>query len=126
MAKVTRRAGRRPWGGLEDEVLATLWAAAVPVTAATVQAELGGDLAYGTVTTILARLRTKGLVVRTPAGRTNLYTPAHDAAAHTAREMHSLLVQRSDRAAVLARFVSELSPDEERMLHSLLQDLSGP
>lgn len=126
MAKVTRRAGRRPWGSLEDEVLAALWAAAEPVTAATVQAELGGDLAYGTVTTILARLRAKGLVVRSQAGRTNLYAPAHDAAGHTAREMHSLLVQRPDRAAVLARFVSELSPEEERMLHALLQDLSEP
>ncbi len=126
MVKVTRRSGRRPWGGLEEEILATLWAASTPVTATVVQTELGGDLAYGTVTTILARLRAKGLVVRTQAGRTNLYTPAQDAAAHTAREMHSLLVQRGDRAAVLARFVSELSPEEERMLHKLLEDIAEP
>lgn len=126
MAKVTNRTGRRPWGGLEDEVLATLWAASEPVTAAVVQAELGGDLAYGTVTTILARLRAKGLVVRSQTGRTNLYAPVQDAAGHTAREMHSLLVRRTDRAAVLARFVSELSAEEERMLQALLRDLAGP
>ena len=52
MTKATDRGGRRPWGGLEDEVLATLWAASGPVSATAVQAELGGDLAYGTITTI--------------------------------------------------------------------------
>ena len=124
MAKIPRRPGRRPWGGLEDEVLAALWAAREPVTAAALQAELGGDLAYGTVTTILARLRAKGLVTRTQAGRTFRYAPARDAAAHTAREMHSLLVSRADRAAVLARFVSELSPEEEQVLQALLRDIS--
>lgn len=116
-------ARRRPWGGLEDEVLATLWAADGPVTAGVVQAEVGGELAYGTVTTILSRLAAKGLVVRTQVGRTNLYEPAQDEAGHTAREMHSLLTGRADRAAVLARFVSELSPDEEQVLQNLLRDV---
>src|ERR1051326_8609345 len=115
---------RRPWGSLEEEVLATLWAADGPVTAGVVQAEIGGALAYGTVTTILARLRAKGLVVREQVGRTNLYSPAQDEAAHTAREMHSLLTGRTDRAAVLARFVSELSPDEEQVLQALLRDVT--
>src|ERR1043165_229344 len=52
-------ARRRPWGSLEDEVLATLWAADGPVTAGVGKAEVGGELAYGTVTTILARLAAK-------------------------------------------------------------------
>jgi predicted transcriptional regulator len=111
---------RRPWGSLEDEVLATLWAADAPVTAGVVQAGLGGDLAYGTVTTILARLRAKGVVVRTQAGRANLYAPARDEAGHTARAMYSLLSARADRTAVLARFVAELTPDEQRQLRALL------
>jgi predicted transcriptional regulator len=126
MDSVKRSSGRRPWGGLEEEVLAALWAAPGPTTAGAVQAELGGNLAYGTVTTILTRLGAKGLVVRTQSGRTYLYAPAHDEAGHTAREMHSLLVARRDRAAVLARFVSELSPDEEQVLQALLGDLPEP
>jgi predicted transcriptional regulator len=125
MAEDIRRGGRRPWGGLEDEVLAALWAASGPVAAGVVQTEIGGDLAYGTVTTILARLRAKGLVVRTQVGRTFVYAPAQDEAGHTAREMHSLLVSRSDRAAVLARFVSELSSEEEQLLQALMRDVTG-
>src|SRR5262245_49032254 len=124
MTKATDRSGRRPWGGLEDEVLAVLWAASGPVTATAVQTELGGDLAYGTITTILGRLRAKGLVVRSQVGRTYEYAPAPDAASHTASRMHSLLVSRGDRAAVLARFVSELSPEEERLLQAVLRDLT--
>lgn len=123
VSEAAPRAGRRPWGSLEDEVLATLWSATVPITAGAVLAELDGDLAYSTITTILARLRAKGLVVRSMSGRAHLYAPAQDAAAHTAREMHSLLVRRDDRKAVLARFVSELSPEEEAVLQSLMRDL---
>jgi len=123
MANATDGRGRRPWGGLEDEVLAALWAANGPVTANIVQSELGGDLAYGTITTILARLRAKGLVVRTQIGRTYVYEPAQDAASHTAGQMHSLLVRRADRAEVLARFVSALSPEEERLLQDVLREV---
>jgi predicted transcriptional regulator len=119
----TRRSGRRPWGSLEEEVLASLWAADGPISASHIQAEVSGDLAYSTITTILSRLRAKGLVTRTLAGRAHVYAPAQDAAAHTAREMHSLLIRRDDRAAVLARFVSELSPEEEQVLHKLLAEI---
>jgi predicted transcriptional regulator len=124
MAIAKDRSGRRPWGGLEDEVLAALWAAPGPVTATAVQTELDGNLAYGTITTILGRLRAKGLVIRTQIGRTYEYAPAQDAASHTASRMHSLLVSRGDRAEVLARFVSELSAEEERLLHGVLQDIT--
>jgi predicted transcriptional regulator len=117
------RNGRRPWGGLEDEVLAALWAADGPTTAGAIQAELGGDLAYGTITTILARLRAKGLVVRMATGRSYRYAPAQDEAGHTAHEMHTLLMARRDRAAVLARFVSELSAEDEQVLQALLQEI---
>ena len=44
---------RRASGGLESEVLATLWAAGRPLTAGDVVEALGGDLAYNTVLTIL-------------------------------------------------------------------------
>ena len=123
MNDVARREGRRPWGSLEEEVLAALWSAEGPMAASQVQADVGGDLAYSTITTILTRLRAKGLVVRSLVGRAHMYAPAQDAAAHTAREMHSLLVRRDDRAAVLARFVSELSPEEEQVLQKLMIEL---
>ena len=124
MAMAKDRSGRRPWGGLEDEVLAALWAASGPVSATAVQTELGGDLAYGTITTILGRLRAKGLVVRTQIGRTYEYAPAQDAASHTASRMHSLLISRADRAEVLARFVSELSAEEEQLLQAVLREIT--
>jgi predicted transcriptional regulator len=124
MDGIPRRGARRAWGSLEEEVLATLWSADGPMPASAVQAEVGGTLAYSTITTILARLRTKGLVVRKLVGRSHLYAPAQDAAVHTAREMHSLLIRRDDRAAVLARFVSELSPEDEQVLAKLMAELS--
>jgi predicted transcriptional regulator len=124
MATATDGRGRRPWGGLEDDVLAALWAATEPMTANAVQSELGGDLAYGTITTILGRLRAKGLVLRTQVGRTYVYQPAQDAASHTAGRMHSLLVGRANRAEVLARFVSALSPEEERVLQDVLREVT--
>jgi predicted transcriptional regulator len=123
MDGIPRRGVRRPWGSLEEEVLATLWSADGPMAASAVQSEIGGTLAYSTITTILARLRAKGLVVRKLVGRAHVYAPAQDAAAHTAQEMHSLLLRRDDRAAVLARFVSALSPEEEQVLQKLMAEI---
>jgi predicted transcriptional regulator len=116
------RAGRRPAGELEAEVLGALWAAGRPLAPAEVRAEIGGDLAYTTVTTILHRMHRKGLVIRQPAGRGNAYSPAQDEASHTAQAMHALLRDGRDHAAVLARFVTGLSPANERVLHHLLRD----
>ncbi|MET8954793.1 BlaI/MecI/CopY family transcriptional regulator [Streptomyces sp. NPDC004393] len=113
-------AGRRARGELESDVLAALWAADGPTTARQVQERLPGDLAYTTVLTILSRLYDKGMLVRHRAGRGYAYEPARDEASHTAHRMHSLLEGGSDREAVLARFVSELSARDERMLHELL------
>ncbi|MGX1855305.1 BlaI/MecI/CopY family transcriptional regulator [Streptomyces sp. NPDC055299] len=112
--------GRRARGELESGVLATLWAADGPLTAAQVNERLPGDLAYTTVLTILSRLVDKGLVTRSKAGRGYAFTPARDEATHTAGQMRSLLEHGSDREAVLSRFVDELSADDERLLQRLL------
>jgi predicted transcriptional regulator len=117
-----KRPGRRSAGELEAEVLAALWAAGRPLAPSEVHAELGPELAYSTVTTILHRLYKKGVVTRLPSGRGNAYRPAQDEATHTAEAMHALLRQGSDHAAVLARFITGLSPDDERVLHQLLRD----
>ncbi len=79
-----------------------------------------GDLAYTTVLTILSRLVDKGLVTRRKEGRGYAFAPARDEAAHTAGRMRSLLEHGSDREAVLARFVDELSAEDERLLQRLL------
>ncbi|MGI5200452.1 BlaI/MecI/CopY family transcriptional regulator [Spirillospora sp. CA-108201] len=115
-------AERRPAGMLEDAVLAVLWARRRPMTPADVRALLDGSPAYTTVMTTLARLVRKDLATRERAGRGYVYSARVDEAGHTAAAMHELLGRRRDRAAVLARFVAELSPGDEALLQRLLRD----
>lgn len=115
-----RSAERRPAGGLEAGVLAALWAADGPLTPAQVQEILGGTLARTTVTTILSRLHEKGAVARERSGRGFAYLPTEDASGLTARRMHAELAKDEDRGAVLSRFVSQLSGEDERLLRALL------
>ncbi|MGV4928970.1 BlaI/MecI/CopY family transcriptional regulator [Streptomyces sp. BHT-5-2] len=122
----TSPAARRPAGELEASVLAALWTAEGPLTPAEVQGELGGELARTTVTTILSRLHDKGAVSRTRAGRGFAYSPIHDSAGLTARRMRSELDKQDDRTTALARFVSELTTEDERLLRSLLDQADGP
>ncbi|GHI09951.1 CopY family transcriptional regulator [Streptomyces cellostaticus] len=112
---------RRPAGELEASVMAALWAAGAPQTAGQVQLSLGADLARTTVTTILTRLHDKGMVERQRQGRGYAYFPLQDAQGLTARRMHTELDRDSDRETVLARFVAQLSPDDERILRDLLE-----
>ncbi|MEU9867902.1 BlaI/MecI/CopY family transcriptional regulator [Actinomadura sp. NPDC048021] len=115
-------AERRPAGMLEDAVLAVLWARRRPMSPADVRALLDGSPAYTTVMTTLARLVRKNLATRERVGRGYVYSARVDEAGHTAAAMHELLGRRSDRAAVLARFVAEMSPGDEALLQRLLRD----
>jgi predicted transcriptional regulator len=121
---VDGRTDRRPAGELEASVLAALWAADAPLTPGAVQLELGGGLARTTVTTILTRLHAKGTVTRARSGRGYAYAPAQDSPGLTARRMHAELDKDEDRGTVLARFVSDLSPEDEQLLRTLLE--GGP
>ncbi|MBC2868517.1 BlaI/MecI/CopY family transcriptional regulator [Streptomyces mexicanus] len=114
------RTERRSSGELESEVLATLWATERPLTPAEIQLEIGGDLAYNTVHTILRRLYDKGLVLREVDGRRGAYRPAKNAAELTAQAMHDALDRGPDPIAALQQFVTGLSPEEERALRDLL------
>lgn len=111
---------RRPSGELESTILAALWAAEAPLTPGQVQEAIGAALARTTVTTILSRLFEKGTVTRTRAGRGFAYTPTEDAPGLTARRMHSELRKEEDRSTVLARFVSQLTDEDEQLLRDLL------
>lgn len=114
------RGERRSPGELESEVLATLWATDRALTPAEIQTDLGGDLAYNTVHTILRRLHDKGLVLRDADGRRGAYRPAKNAAQMTAEAMHQALDRGPDPIAALQQFVTGLSPAEEAALRALL------
>ncbi|MFG2116125.1 BlaI/MecI/CopY family transcriptional regulator [Streptomyces sp. NPDC048718] len=113
---------RRPSGELEASVLAALWAAGGPRTAAQIRASIPQPLARTTVATLLARLYEKGAIDRSPAGRGFAYRPVEDAHGLTARRMHRELDQDADRGLVLARFVEGLNPEDEAELRRLLED----
>ncbi|GAA2328848.1 BlaI/MecI/CopY family transcriptional regulator [Streptomyces cuspidosporus] len=115
---------RRPAGELEAAVMAALWAAGTPLTPVQVQAELASGLARTTVTTILSRLYEKGTLERERRGRGYAYRPVQDPHGLTALRMHGELDRDSDRETVLARFVAQLSPDDEQVLRRLLEE--GP
>jgi predicted transcriptional regulator len=116
---------RRESGGLESEVLATLWAAENPLTAGEVVEALGGDLAYNTVQTILTRLHAKGAVHREQAGRAHAYTPVLDDAGLAANRMRAMLDKGGDHAAVLTRFLRSLSHEDEATIADLLSRQRG-
>ena len=116
---------RRARGPLETAVLTVVAAADGPVAVADVQKQLSGNPAYTTVMTTLSRLANKGALSQSREGRAYKYSLAAPPEcvddAVTARRMRRLLSDGSDRAGVLARFVAELEPDEERLLAELLE-----
>ncbi|MFJ8041662.1 BlaI/MecI/CopY family transcriptional regulator [Kitasatospora sp. NPDC096147] len=120
-------ATRRPAGELEAAVLAALWAAGRPLTPAELHRTLPAGLARTTVATILARLHEKGTVHRARQGRAFAYRPAvEDLAALSARRMHTELDRGTDRTGTLARFISQLSPDDEDLVRTLLAASADP
>ena len=112
---------RRPAGELEASVLAALWAAGKPLSAAQVRASVPQPLARTTVATLLARLHGKGAVGRRQGPRGFVYFPVEDAHGLTARRMHRELDQDGDRSMALARFIERLSPEDEAELRRLLE-----
>jgi predicted transcriptional regulator len=113
---------RRAAGELEAAALAVLQAAGAALTPGQVREELGGDLAYTTLVTILSRLYAKGVLTRCRSGRAYSYAPVADEPGLAARRMRGLLEAEPDREAVLARFVSGMSAADERLLRRMLAD----
>jgi len=112
-------------GELESAVLAQLWAAGEPLTAAGVRDALGDELAYTTVMTILARLWEKGLLTRQRRGRAFAYWPSVSEAELAAQRMRATLDRTTDREKALASFVDELSVKDERALRRILGRLGS-
>ena len=111
---------RRTRGSLEQTVLDTVADAGSALTPAEVRDQLGGDLAYTTVMTVLTRLTEKGVLVRERSGRGYAYAAITDQAELAARQMSKVLDAQEDRAAVLARFLGALQPGDETVLADLL------
>jgi len=109
-------------GSLETTVLEQLWATPGGATPAQVHEALGTDLAYTTVMTVLTRLWKKGLVDRSPYGRSFTYRPVVSEAELAARRMDLALDQTRDRRAALSQFVNSLSVKDERLLRKLLEE----
>ncbi len=116
---------RRGAGELAGEVLGILQAAGTPLSPADVRERLGGDLAYTTVVTILSRLHVKGVLDRERSGRAFRYSPVADEPGLAARRMASVLAAEPDREAVLARFVFNLSGEDEQALRRMLGPVDG-
>ena len=109
--RIVVRLSLKPDGGLRAQPM-LLEASASPHGPAMVQSVL----------TALSRLHAKGALTREPFGRGYAYAlPADPGSAVTARRMSRLLDSREDRAGVLARFVADLSAEDEQLLTELLR-----
>jgi predicted transcriptional regulator len=108
-------------GSLEARALAALWSHPDGITPGEARSELGGELAYTTVNTILSRLVKKGLAEREKRGKVFVYRASVTEADLAATRMRAALEQTDHRAAALARFVDELSSKDESLLRQVLE-----
>ena len=121
MAADTRgRDPKRANGVRETQLLDLLQRAGTALTPGEVTERLGDELTYSSVVTILTRMHTKGLLTRTQRGRAFAYAPVTDDAGFAARRMRTVLEERPDREAVLARFADGLSDTDADLLRQLL------
>ncbi|MEU8978846.1 BlaI/MecI/CopY family transcriptional regulator [Streptomyces sp. NPDC048309] len=114
------RGPKRANGERENEILGLLQRAEGALTPGEVTERLGGELTYSSVVTILTRMHTKQLLNRTRRGRAYAYSPVTDDPGFAARRMRTVLEERPDRAAVLARFADGLSDTDADLLRQLL------
>ncbi|GAA1155795.1 BlaI/MecI/CopY family transcriptional regulator [Streptomyces javensis] len=71
---------------------------------------------------LAAFLDRKGTLERERQGRDYAYRPIQDPHGLTALRMHGELARDSDRESALARFVAQLTPDDEQVLRRLLEE----
>ena len=103
-----------------------MWDSPEPLTATGLRDALNAsgaqdkDLAITTVMTVLSRLEAKQFVTRDRDARPHLYRAAMTREDHVAELMHEVLGSASDRDAVLARFVGQVTKHDAERLRSLL------
>lgn len=113
---------RRADGELEADVLAALWRLDRPAQPSEVIEEMGTDLAYTSIATILGRLCSKGLATRARSGRAYRYAATSTEADLTAQRLRQILDATSDRRSALAGFALGLDPADAELLAELLDD----
>ncbi|GAA3368226.1 BlaI/MecI/CopY family transcriptional regulator [Streptomyces sannanensis] len=119
-ANAQERGPKRANGEREAEILGLLQRAEGALTPGEVTERLGDGLSYSSVVTILSRMHAKELLSRTPRGRAYAYAPVTDDPGFAARRMRTVLEERPDREAVLARFADGLSATDADLLRQLL------
>jgi len=108
---------RRKRGELEGQVMAILWGNPTPLTVREVLNQLPPPQpAYTTVSTVLERLRVKGMVTRTLNGRGHQFAPAHSDDEHTSHMMLSALGASQNREAALLKFAGNLDDKDIDLL----------
>jgi predicted transcriptional regulator len=114
----------RPFGELEAAVMDVLWDAGRPLRVREVREVLRPrrPLAYTTVMTVLDNLYRKDWLRRFRDGRAWRYEPALSRQAHIAQLMRDALAVSEDRSGVLARFVTQIDPEDAAVLAAMLHD----
>ena len=113
---------RRADGALETDVLRALWNLDRAASPSDVIDEMGTDLAYTSIATILGRLCDKGLVTRKRSGRAYAYKAASSEADLTAQRIRTILDAALDRQSALAGFAESLDPADAAQLTAILND----
>ena len=112
---------------LEAEVMEELWASGEASVRAVMDAlndRTGRNRAYTTYMTIMARLHTKGVLVRRREGKTDFYTPSRSRdeymAVRARAEVANLVSQYGDVAlSNFAQQMADLDPARRRALQRL-------
>ena len=110
------------FGDLESAVMEHVWSSDEPITVRRVMEALAVDrpLAYTTVQTVMDRLARKGLLLRRPEGKANVYLPARSREDHTAAVMQEALHATTDTEAALLHFVDLMDEQQEQALRAAL------
>ena len=117
----------RRLGELEAQVMDVLWRATEPLSVRTVLEALPPEreFAYTTVLSVLDNLHKKGWVRRELSGRAYLYRAAASREEYTARLMAAAMDPGSDRQAVFAHLVEQISDDELDALRAAVRGARG-
>lgn len=108
-------------GDLEAAVLRVLWDSPEPLTSREVQAAITAPQpALTTLLTVLDRLRTKGLVTRSPGRGPYTFSPTRSESEHAVEAMLTSLTATSDRRAALLTFAGHLDPTDADVLRRAL------
>jgi predicted transcriptional regulator len=112
----------RQFGELEAAIMDVMWARAGPVPVRDVVEALRPtrDPAYTTIQTVMDILHRKDWLAREKNGRAYAYWPLATREEYSARLIDDVLAAAPDRTAVLARFFSEMDPDEAAELRQAL------